>query len=255
MSKFTLIYFKGCPNIEKARSLLVRAGIQGFTEVVQDDLPENHPLRRFSSPSILGKTGELILGERCNASSAACTFSSSNEAIVRLKRAMAAEKSGLRAILSPLAGTGGSLGLLTLIGACSGSCSLLALPITGFLASMGLGVLAPWLSHLRYPLLGMALIFACLSLFRIHRAGYRWGSVVAAVLLGGLITMSFAANQNSNCAEKAQGTAKYLRSLSPETQEVVKTGIYRSWIRLGRAPTLDEIQTAVGSGGGGRSGH
>lgn len=247
MSSFTLVYFRGCPNTDKARKLLASAGVKTFHEIVQDELADKDPLKTLSSPSILGRDGQLILGERCSQPSGACTFSlSDDEAMVRLKNALNREKTSLKSVLSPLLGTGSSLGFLALIGACGGTCSLLAIPVTGFLASIGLGVIAPWLSMLRYPLLGLSALFAALSLVRIYRTGRKLGSVLAGIFLLSLITTSFIASQRSDCSEKIQGTAKYLQSLSPETQEVVKTGIYRTWIRLGRAPTLEEIQTALG---------
>ena len=56
MPDLTLIYFEGCPNAAKARSLLEAVG-KPFQEVRQDDLPDGHPHKAYTSPSIL-------LGER-----------------------------------------------------------------------------------------------------------------------------------------------------------------------------------------------
>ena len=52
MNELTLIYFEGCPNASKARALLTAAG-RPFTEVLQDTLPEGHPKKGYTSPSIL----------------------------------------------------------------------------------------------------------------------------------------------------------------------------------------------------------
>jgi hypothetical protein len=61
MTELTLVTFLGCPNAARARELLRRSG-RGFREVSQDDLPPGHPLRGYTSPSILA--GErLIFGQ------------------------------------------------------------------------------------------------------------------------------------------------------------------------------------------------
>lgn len=58
MTELKLIYFQGCPNADQAREILAQSG-RAFQEVRQDDLPENDPLRRFTSPTIL--LGEKIV--------------------------------------------------------------------------------------------------------------------------------------------------------------------------------------------------
>lgn len=57
-SALTLITFTGCPNAGRARDALRRAG-RPFREVNQDDLPAGHPLRGYTSPSILA--GERLI--------------------------------------------------------------------------------------------------------------------------------------------------------------------------------------------------
>lgn len=66
-----LLYFKGCPNVEKARREL-RALRVDYLEVCQDDLGEDDPRRNYSSPSILWD-GRILLGEAVNGS-ACCTY-------------------------------------------------------------------------------------------------------------------------------------------------------------------------------------
>lgn len=60
MINLTLLSFKDCPNAEKARKLLRNSGV-AFQDVMQDDLPANHPYRGYTSPSIL-KEGKVIYG-------------------------------------------------------------------------------------------------------------------------------------------------------------------------------------------------
>lgn len=241
MKSFKLVYFKGCPNVEKTRELLKSAGIKSFSEIVQDDLLENDPLKLLSSPSIVGPRGEVLFGEKCN--SDACTFGSDQEALSRLKAAF--KSSG--GFLGPLLGTGGSLGVIALIGACGGTCSLLAFPLVGILTSLGLSALVPWLPMLRYPLLAMASILAVIALIRIHRMRRPLVTIIACLSLISAILVSFASTRMKG-SEEFRGTAYYLKTLTPETQKVVKNGIYRTWIRLGRAPSQLEVESAVGPG-------
>ena len=72
MEKVTLITFAGCPNAERARTLLREIGV-AFDDVVQDDLPPNHPNRSFSSPSIL-LGDEVISGSKLDAGGSGCSF-------------------------------------------------------------------------------------------------------------------------------------------------------------------------------------
>ena len=52
MEALTLIYFEGCPKADTARDLLREAG-HPFTEARQEELAEGHPLRAYTSPTIL----------------------------------------------------------------------------------------------------------------------------------------------------------------------------------------------------------
>lgn len=58
MDDLTLITFRDCPNADAARDVLRRSG-RGFHEVLQDDLPAGHPLRAYTSPTVL--EGERVL--------------------------------------------------------------------------------------------------------------------------------------------------------------------------------------------------
>jgi hypothetical protein len=65
MPKVELIYFLGCPNVDRARSAIRTVGVP-FTEVDQDQLPPGHLYRRYSSPSIL-VDGEIVAGAKTGA--------------------------------------------------------------------------------------------------------------------------------------------------------------------------------------------
>lgn len=68
-----LITFAGCPNVQKAKALLGEAGLN-YIEVKRDNLPESHPHRAYSSPSLLD--GEkLIFGSRTDSNAGGCTLS------------------------------------------------------------------------------------------------------------------------------------------------------------------------------------
>ena len=66
MPELKLIYFEGCPNAKLAREQLILSK-HTFEEVNQDELLPGHPMKRYSSPSILlGDTllfGSVIEGE------------------------------------------------------------------------------------------------------------------------------------------------------------------------------------------------
>jgi hypothetical protein len=71
MPRAELVYFPGCPHIERARKALLSSGILGFNEISQSNLPLNHPYQGFSSPSIV-VDGELLIGTA--SSSSACSL-------------------------------------------------------------------------------------------------------------------------------------------------------------------------------------
>ena len=60
--KIQLIIFNGCPNADCFRKTLVNIGFP-FEVIVQDDLDENHPLKEYSSPTILIQN-EILVGSR-----------------------------------------------------------------------------------------------------------------------------------------------------------------------------------------------
>ncbi|MFI5303449.1 MAG: hypothetical protein ACHQYP_01525 [Nitrospiria bacterium] len=60
MAELKLIFFEGCPNINRIREILKDTGYD-FEEVNRDDLPDGHPFRNYSSPAILNN-GRMIFG-------------------------------------------------------------------------------------------------------------------------------------------------------------------------------------------------
>ena len=64
MTSIQLITFDGCPNADKFRSTLSRISIN-FEDVVQDNLEENHPLKGYSSPTIL-IDNKVLVGSQSN---------------------------------------------------------------------------------------------------------------------------------------------------------------------------------------------
>ncbi len=80
MSKVELVYFDGCPNVEKARSAIQQSGLP-FSEVRQNALCEDSAYRAYSSPTIL-VDGEVAVGSRNCAS--ACSIIRWDEAAERI---------------------------------------------------------------------------------------------------------------------------------------------------------------------------
>ena len=85
MDNIKLIYFVGCPNYEAARTLLLNSGYD-FEEVNQSDLPENHPSKHYSSPTIL-KNEKLIIGEKMDSLAGGCSIKLPDDVELRKKLA------------------------------------------------------------------------------------------------------------------------------------------------------------------------
>ena len=71
MPKVELLYFAGCPHIERARTAILAAGISDFIEIDQGTLSEEHSYKDYSSPTIL-VNGTTIAGSKNQAS--ACSL-------------------------------------------------------------------------------------------------------------------------------------------------------------------------------------
>jgi len=89
-SETQLIYFKGCPNTDKARDVLKQAGIS-FEEVQQDELPSNHPFKGYSSPTIL-RGGEIIIGAKLEGEEGGCSLETIDTDSLKKKLSALGEK-------------------------------------------------------------------------------------------------------------------------------------------------------------------
>lgn len=127
MAELKLVYFKGCPNADKVRSALATTGHQ-FDEIKQDDLPPRHPLKNYSSPSIL-KNNEILYGTSTG-SEGGCSLEipSLEQLRARLEGTTPDEKAKL------LAPTGSVGSIITVI-----LCPVCKPALAGFLGSVGLG--------------------------------------------------------------------------------------------------------------------
>lgn len=72
MSRLTLIYFRDCPNVGRARKLLKESGFE-FRELVQDDLSPESRLKRYTSPTLLAED-RLIFGGELGQGGTGCTM-------------------------------------------------------------------------------------------------------------------------------------------------------------------------------------
>lgn len=92
MKDIKLIYSENCPNYKWVKELILRLGIH-FEEVDQNNISENHPLRYYTSPSVLNNN-ELIFGAKTDTPMGACSFSfpSEPELIEKLKNYTSADK-------------------------------------------------------------------------------------------------------------------------------------------------------------------
>jgi hypothetical protein len=84
MPRVELIYFSGCPNVDRARAAIRAGGVEAFHEVNQDDLAANHPYRQYASPTIL-LDGKMIAG--CLNDGAACSIIAWDDVTDAIKRA------------------------------------------------------------------------------------------------------------------------------------------------------------------------
>jgi hypothetical protein len=72
MSRLKLIYFEGCPKIDFARKNLQMAGYL-YDEIRQDNLPEGHPLKDYTSPTLL-KGERVIFGTLSSSGQGGCSL-------------------------------------------------------------------------------------------------------------------------------------------------------------------------------------
>ncbi len=148
MTDLKLIYFEGCPNAKDARALLLTSMVD-FEVIKQDDLPGNHPMREYSSPSILNGD-EIIFGYKIDPGSSACSAEKLNESLIqsKLNGAKFSKKNGFFAAI-------GSFGAAFTVGLCP-----VCIPAIGaFLSAIGLGFLVT--ESVLHPLL---IVFLALNI-------------------------------------------------------------------------------------------
>jgi len=130
MRQVKLIYFEGCPNAEKTKKALHRAGVD-FETMCQDELPESHPYKSYSSPTIL-KENEVVFGSRTGTGSGGCSLDMPSEKVLRESLG---DKADLKtaSVLSTLSSFGSALTV--------GLCPICIPAIGSFLSAVGLGFL------------------------------------------------------------------------------------------------------------------
>ena len=80
----TFVFFQGCPNATTVRDNLM-ATEHPFTIICQDELPENHPMRLYSSPSIL-LNGELLFGSNIKGSGCSLDVPSTEDILTAIQK-------------------------------------------------------------------------------------------------------------------------------------------------------------------------
>lgn len=132
MSEIKLLYFKGCPNVEKMRQNLRRAGIS-FDEICHEDLSPNDPLRKYSSPALL-KGNQVIFGSLTEGGGCSLEIPS----VEKLRNLLGAKKQSFL--------VGGMTSMASLLSSVISSATVafcpLCIPAVGaVLSSLGLGFL------------------------------------------------------------------------------------------------------------------
>ena len=135
MEPTKLLYFQGCPNAEKLRTNLKDVGVT-FEEVVQDLLPEEHPFRSYSSPSVL-HNNEIIFGIAVSGSGGGCTVGAPSPEKLRALMPVRKQDSKLAGGGQVLTQTGSWGSILTVI-----LCPVCKPALAVFLSSIGVGFLA-----------------------------------------------------------------------------------------------------------------
>lgn len=146
-----------------------------------------------------------------------------------------------------LVGTGASLGLVSLAGACAGACSTtLALPLAAMLTSIGLGGLSIYLPHLRFPLMIAAALAAIWVLRKVMRGANTTRALTYGLILGGGLVFGAIQVMSQSSCDTTKTTKGIISRLSSDSRSVFVNGVYRLWPQLGRAPTVAEIQRELG---------
>ena len=87
MTKLKLIYFEGCPNAEKAISLLEQTKISDYQKVVQDTLAKDDVMQGYASPTLL-IDNKIIFGAIAGDGGCTLNLPSLAELVVKLDKAL-----------------------------------------------------------------------------------------------------------------------------------------------------------------------
>ena len=90
MTPLKLIYFCGCPHVEKVKNLLKAAGA-AYLEIRREALPEKHRLTGYTSPTVLAEERIIIGAKTKNAAGCSIDIPSIDE----LKRRLASNEFSL----------------------------------------------------------------------------------------------------------------------------------------------------------------
>ncbi len=176
----TLLTFRGCPNADPVREVLRKLGI-AFRDVLSDDLPQSHPWRAYSSPTIL-QNDKIVFGTD-QGGDGACSLNVPTEEFLKdrlvINKIKPAPRNGKPASLLSFIG---SIGSAVTVGLCP-----VCIPAIGVLLSaIGMGFLAQEavLKPLLISLLAFTVAGLAWSWIKEHRRpGALLAGAVSAVLL------------------------------------------------------------------------
>lgn len=184
MADFKLIYFEGCPNVEKAKRLLFDLNYQ-FVSVRHDALPIQHPLRSYSSPTLL-EGDKIIFGAQMGSEGGGCSLDipSLDELKKRLSGSSDLKNKKVGITLATWAGSIGS-GLTVVL------CPICIPSLGAFLAAVGLGFLVR--ETILKPLLIAFLILSLFGFFWSYLKEHKkiWPFMVGTLMAVGLYTSRY----------------------------------------------------------------
>jgi hypothetical protein len=85
--RLEVLFFPGCQNFKTLLSVLSEEGITAYELIDIEKLPENHPLRSFSSPTLL-LNGKAILGAKTSNQGLSCSVITKSEMIAEIRRSI-----------------------------------------------------------------------------------------------------------------------------------------------------------------------
>lgn len=184
-----LLYFEGCPNVEKARENL-RAALEQtglpvrWTEVDLQSPDAPAKWRGFPSPSVLINEVEILTGKTYASGTAACRFGGAPTIEMILSHLRTRDKKPLLASFAALPAALLSLIPIGVCGACYPA-------LIGLLSALGLGALVTE-AVLKPLMIGLLLIAVFGLVYQARRSGKYLPLLLGLVGAVGLYTSSFA---------------------------------------------------------------